>query len=161
MIIIIEGPNGVGKTTLCNTLLKEYNLKYIKLPIPKNGVYDYIKWSIQLNNCLIDRFHLGEYVYPILMKDGRIPLTIWQQHLVEYILKLKNTILIYCNTDYNFKLFTFKTRGEDFVNESQIIEESNLFDITFNNSILNKIKVDIIYEKNVLNNILNFIGKIK
>ena len=77
-IIIVEGANQCGKTTLINNIIKEYselNFQYIKCNQPKNN-YAYKEYCDILNNIIanpnnyvIDRFHLGSEVYGPLYRN--------------------------------------------------------------------------------------------
>ncbi|MDD5651146.1 MAG: AAA family ATPase [Candidatus Nanoarchaeia archaeon] len=150
MLIILEGPNGVGKTTLAKQLVKQYNLKYIKESKPNGGAQYYLEKALEYDDAVVDRFHLGEYVYPMLKKDGRDALLLWQQHLIERILQIKGAILLYCNTSFDFKKNIFETRGEDYVNVNEIEKEENYFNICFERSILQKYKIDFIKDNFLL-----------
>lgn len=78
MIIIIEGMDNTGKTTLINQLREVYtNSAVIHSSKPPNSVKNKCEWetsyyyqmsemSVQANmNMIFDRFHLGTYVYGI------------------------------------------------------------------------------------------------
>lgn len=64
MKIIIEGPDGVGKTTLVKKLEKEYNLASMHLT--KNDRTDFAFYSHLLNmdNIIFDRHFISEVIYP-------------------------------------------------------------------------------------------------
>jgi thymidylate kinase len=163
-IIIFEGPNGSCKTTLAKKVSEIFNLQYIKESKPtEDGFTYYIKKALERNNCVLDRFHLGEFVYPRLKNDGRKLLEYWQIQLIDRILLSKNCLLVYCNTDYEFKKNVFLTRGEEYVKVEEIEKESALFDDIFNNSILNKIIYNINNndQDKVIEQIVNFIDNKK
>jgi thymidylate kinase len=143
MIIILEGANGCGKSTFANELKEKYNIPIIK--DHQQGFNFYRQKALEYDNYILDRFHLGEYVYPILKRGGRVPLETWQQHIIERILMIKNCILLYCNTSFEFKKNIFNTRGEDFIDINEIEKETELFNTVFEKSILNKYKVDLIF----------------
>ena len=81
MIIIVEGIDRVGKTTLCNRLSNEFNI-----PVHKyKGIVDYknmknieetdkMLMAIQLlqetnSNIILDRFSFSDYVYGLIERD--------------------------------------------------------------------------------------------
>ncbi len=145
-MIIIEGQNGTGKTTLCHELEKQFNLQYLK--IIKNAQTDtsklnykfYIENSTNLpQNILFDRFHFGEVVYPILKNDGRQQLKIYQQHAIERILNNRGALIIWCQASKEFIKTAFEKRGEDFIEFSQSDKEFELFNKAYNNSIMTKL----------------------
>lgn len=65
MITIIEGSDGTGKTTYAQKLTKQHNAKYLHAEQPKTKLWsdEYIK-PIDSNNIVLDRWHLGEIVWP-------------------------------------------------------------------------------------------------
>lgn len=77
MILILEGPDGAGKTTLAKQLMDEFKLSYHhEGPPPKrcdaSVHYCGVLQSFRFTNVVIDRFALGERVYgPALRnRDG-------------------------------------------------------------------------------------------
>lgn len=63
-MIIVEGPDRIGKTTLCHKLASLGSMKVAKMNRPDEDFrfpYDY-QDAIQ-ENVIFDRFHLGGYVY--------------------------------------------------------------------------------------------------
>lgn len=145
-MIIIEGQNGTGKTTLCKELEKRFNLQYLKIiknaqaDISKLNYKFYIENSIKLpQNTLFDRFHFGEIVYPILKNDGRKQLESYQQHAIERILNNRGALVIWCQASREFIKKSFKIRGEDFIEFSQSDYEFELFNKAYNNSIMTKL----------------------
>lgn len=146
MLIIIEGCDGTGKTTLANKLIEDFKFSYNKENKPP---YDGFKYYIDRatsfksgDNIILDRFHLGEIVYPSIKKD-RTPLDLTKQHLIERALIPQNTLLILGKTSKDFIINTFNTRGETYVNEDEIDEIVRLFDIHYKESFLNKIIYDV------------------
>jgi energy-coupling factor transporter ATP-binding protein EcfA2 len=78
MIVILEGPDGSGKTTLAKTLQERYGLLYRHEGPPPEDVapltyYCDILEEHRHDNIVFDRFALGERVYgPILRHGDRI-----------------------------------------------------------------------------------------
>lgn len=107
MICILEGSDKVGKTTLAKHIEKWHGFKYIHCGQPdEKGPYEeysqiIAKISKEGGNFVIDRFHLGEFVYGPIYR-GRSGIS--QEQFVEIEKKLNdlNAVLIYCyDTDKN------------------------------------------------------------
>lgn len=80
MIIIVEGIDRVGKTTLCNMLSKEFGINIFKnqsfygLCISKETEIELINQLINFVNCvncdiIFDRLHLTEFVYGLCNRN--------------------------------------------------------------------------------------------
>ena len=64
MKIILEGPDGAGKTTLANQLMEKYGAKYFHSSSKTENTQDYhIDLLFNEGNVVYDRFFIGEYVY--------------------------------------------------------------------------------------------------
>lgn len=62
-MIIIEGPDGSGKTTLAMQMAKRANLEYRHMGPPEEGM-DHVQWYLdRVGPYVWDRFHLGEETY--------------------------------------------------------------------------------------------------
>jgi len=86
MIIILEGPDGSGKTTLANQLVLKYGLKYHhEGPPPLNPASATLYYTTKLlmlsdSDVVIDRFAMGERVYgTIFRKNDRLGDRGWQE----------------------------------------------------------------------------------
>jgi len=135
--IIIEGPNLSGKSTLSKALSERLGIPVVHNSKPEDGFRDNLKFSMEnKENIILDRHHLGEVVYPALKRDGRQPLELWEQHMIERVLESKGTILILCSADLQFRLQKFDERGEDFVTKNELKDEGDLFEDAFNRSLL-------------------------
>lgn len=71
MRIILEGVDGLGKTTIANKLIQQFGFGYYHPPIPQKIDYqdfykkcgnDYLS-SLLMTNCIIDRSFISEYAY--------------------------------------------------------------------------------------------------
>ena len=63
MNIIIEGPDGVGKTTLVNKLKEHYGVDSIRLSYKDPTDYDFYTRIMEKTDCIFDRHFLSEIVY--------------------------------------------------------------------------------------------------
>lgn len=95
MVILVEGPDGSGKTTLCNELVKK-GYEYIHLS--KDGAYKdtntfYYAFRSLLEskkgqNIVIDRSYISNYVYSTVFEDSDIisPVNLYgMQNLVHIV----------------------------------------------------------------------------
>lgn len=131
MLLIAEGMDGTAKSTLCKSISKTFGFEYYKESLSYqerlkplyNGGEHYLKLTNELlsenKNFVIDRFHLGEIVNPIIRKDGRNPLSMDVVRKIEETLS-PHSVLILCDTSVNFIQNVFSHRGEDVANVSDI-----------------------------------------
>jgi hypothetical protein len=158
-LIIVEGCNNSGKTTLYNYIIKTYpqlNFKYIKCSQPKKSPFEEYseildKIENNVDNYFIDRFHLGEKVYSYIYRNGP-EMTENQFKLIESrILKLKNYdyLLVFCKTDINILKSNNLKNKEEYIKNKDVEKELNLFNKAFYESNLDYQIHDII-NKNII-----------
>ena len=119
--IIVEGADLNGKSSIVDWINRTYNYQIYKEDMPYksrlnadyNGYLYYKKLVENLpDQSVIDRFHIGEAVNPIVRKDGRNPLT-WDE-IISIEKNIRNqTLLITCITDQETIKNNFLTRGEE------------------------------------------------
>jgi hypothetical protein len=73
MIVLLEGPDGAGKTTLAKALML-CGYRYVHMSVPRPAKDPLIYWLARFKNVphplVIDRMHLSEDVYGPLVRDG-------------------------------------------------------------------------------------------
>lgn len=114
MNIIIEGPNGTGKTTFINKLLackefENYNVEHLTASCPND--YDFHRRLLLKDNTIFDRFFIGEMVYPKIYKRAFKISTYEIQKLCDEF--ANNTIIVFIDADYGFVCDSLKKRGEE------------------------------------------------
>ena len=118
MIVILEGPDGSGKTTLCDELVAKGYKRISNLPREWPEQYDmyeylFLKLIKNYDNAVIDRSFISEIVYRIVKKDDKANITLYQ------ILKLLKDFpikIIYCRSDTAFE--DAISRGETYITTS-------------------------------------------
>lgn len=164
-MIIVEGCDATGKTHLVNSLKEALGWRTIKDSFNRNGVPSYLDFVLKNpeHNIIADRFMYGEYVYPIVKRDGRPPLRREEQQLIERVLLTSPSVLIYCETNPDTIAHNFDTRGEDFVTKADIPLILELFNERYDLSLLPKMRYDYTADNptDVLNFIMNEVDKRK
>lgn len=64
MKIVIEGCDGVGKTSIAKILAEKYGCDIVHMTSQDPGDYEFYKQSLRKENVIYDRNVLGEMVYP-------------------------------------------------------------------------------------------------
>lgn len=144
-IIIVEGIDRIGKSTLCKLLSKKYDIPIFK-ENPYYGWYQrqrivekmftIMNMVEQLNlSIIIDRFYLTEFVYGYLNRKEEIDKLLFDR--IESKLNLLNTALILVNPE-NVKVSSLQ-HGSD------LSQHEKLFTDLFWDSSINK-KVTTVYK---------------
>lgn len=100
MLIVIEGPDKTGKTTLAKAIERELGYEYKHFSAPKGSPADeYIDFLLALKRPTVcDRFHLGELVYGPMFR-GKAGITPLELVTIERVMRLKQTIIIHAVTN--------------------------------------------------------------
>lgn len=121
-LIIIEGVDGSGKTTLIDELAHvapdDTRVKHCG-PLQTHplveyewGLHDYVPGSGQTILC--DRWHVGELIYGPLYR-GQSQLTPAMRRHVELFLASRGALRLYMDTPYDVVAARIARRGEDFL----------------------------------------------
>lgn len=135
-MIILEGLDAVGKTTIANHLATELGCKVSHSKKPTDGWFEYVERSKQAEALIFDRFHIGEVVWPVIFDDGRKPMLRWQQHMIERILLQRNALLVFMHGtfyDINSRLVS---RGEEPISHQTYEQRFYLFNDAVKGSII-------------------------
>lgn len=132
MIIILEGENKTGKSTLAKKILDRYDFDYVKCSQPKGDPYlEYMNILKRIEktgrNTVIDRFLYGEFVYGPIYR-GKSSLSMEQKRNIELKAISLNAIMIYCHDKPAEIAKRFRSEKEEFADEKLIKKTLRLFD---------------------------------
>jgi len=140
-MIIIEGPDGAGKSTLVNYIRRELGSPVVKPYYPKKNQLSYYLHSGPLyEGYYLERYYLSEVVYP-RFKLNRDPMQDWKQFQIEAGLYQYAPVIFYLRPSRETILENINTRGDDYISEDEIdrmlveydaaIERSHLPSVTY------------------------------
>jgi hypothetical protein len=129
MIIILEGPDGSGKTVLAHHLIEAFKLSYSHegpTPEDQNPTTYYCQklWSFRDVPVVLDRFALGERVYgPIVRKRDRLGESGWAAF--QKVCQDLCVIQIVCLPPYPMCLKTWENRQDrEWLESSRLLLET-------------------------------------
>lgn len=129
-MIILEGPDLCGKSTLAQKLHNLYGYKIVKCSAPKqdDDVYREYVGKILMNRqfTTFDRMFIGELVYGPL-KRGVSQLDDNKILNLTLLLQARNCQVINCSASNEFIEKAFKIRGESFVTLNEIFKIKSLY----------------------------------
>lgn len=120
MIIIIEGADGAGKTTLANTIQKQTGYMLLHRTQPKTAadkermMSEYVEVIKAGKNCILDRSWYSEMVYGPVMRDASI-ISYPQMYALERMLAKHGAIIIHCTAKESTLWDRCQVRGEDYI----------------------------------------------
>lgn len=125
MIIVIEGSDGTGKTTLAREFEK-IGFRYVHngKPQPEEDLFmTYLKQLHEArgSNVVFDRLHIGELVYGPVMRDKSL-ISTEEMIVLNRIIYASGGTIIFCQTDTDVMLENWKSRnlqGREYVTEQQ------------------------------------------
>lgn len=122
MIIIIEGPDGSGKTTLANLLSKQTGYPVIHRSQPKSEeekaqmMQSYVDVIKSGRNAIFDRCWYSEMVYGPIMRDASV-ISYKEMYELERMLAKKGALIIHCTDDPVILWRRATQRGEEYVKD--------------------------------------------
>jgi thymidylate kinase len=141
-VVILEGPDGSGKTALARALTADgapfasVELRHTSQPKHPMGAYwEYLDEVARMARCdlwpdslvVYDRFHVGELVYGPVMRDG-CDMTMADLATLESMLDQMHVVRVLLHAPGDVILRRAYERGEDFVSETQLAEVVRRYD---------------------------------
>lgn len=134
-IIIVEGPDGAGKTTLINKLLATYkDSKVFKFSNPKNPNEEQLSMyanalvaaAKECETVIFDRSWFSELVYGPIVRGTHI-FNNWQLETLDNIVRgLGGGMVIYVTADINTLWRRCQKRGETYIKTKAQLDELRL-----------------------------------
>ncbi len=97
--VVLEGPDGTGKTTMADHLVREYGFQYTHCgPPEKDALHNYLDLLRQQRGWVVaDRLHVGSWVYGTAFRGGP-DMTDYEEWAFEGYLMARGTVMLYCTT---------------------------------------------------------------
>ena len=137
MIIILEGPDGSGKTTLANIIQKQtgYELIHFSNPtseIQRTAMFDrYVAAIKGHKNLILDRSWYSEMVYGPILREASC-INHYQMYELEKLLAKKGALVIYASADIETLWSRCEKRGEDLIKDKvKLVNISKAYDRLF------------------------------
>lgn len=136
-LIIFEGPDGAGKSTLAKFLSYVTNKKLVSNT--HSDPCD-LKWflnQLDKESCIIDRTFISEIVYSEAKNRERRITNRDIDILVDKLLE-KRALIVYCTNRYELLVDRAFSRGEDYVNKEELRRVIELYDYVFDDIIMSR-----------------------
>jgi thymidylate kinase len=157
VLIIVEGPDGAGKTTFIEALTAAMRADdrrthgrlttLRKGPPTEHPLYEYERPLLDYlpgvgEHIICDRWHWGESVYPqVLRRSTRFDLAV-RRH-VEMFLRARGAVVAYLDTPWEVASARVQVRGDDYVHASQVRALKYEYDNVARRSLLSVIKISL------------------
>lgn len=103
MRIIIEGADGVGKTTIAEKIAEKFNLSLVHFTNKDPRDLNFYYQSLRKNNVVYDRSFLSEMIYPKIFNRPQKLKKYEFEYLLEKAKELEIKIIILNNDNYGLK----------------------------------------------------------
>jgi hypothetical protein len=112
ILIIVEGPDGAGKSTLVEEICNHFDLQERQhegnksrddmYKLTRARTYTGLAAAVENDTgqpLIYDRFYFSEIVYGPLQRDGKVQFSTQEQYMIEAILKALSCPIIFCLPD--------------------------------------------------------------
>lgn len=127
-IIILEGCDKTGKTTLARALARMLGWPVVAFKQPKTTppVDEYFRAALQPGRFIFDRFHLGQLVYGPVYRGERDRRERFR--LLELLLRARGAVLVYLRHCVPELIQRFRRDREDFAKEGDVSRLLTLYE---------------------------------
>lgn len=131
MFIIVEGPDGAGKTTLIKKLQAQFpNSKYLHFGVPEEPTKQYEMYLHAIETAgkysdiiILDRCWYSDMVYAPIMRGTEDVTVATSRKLDAAIITYGGGIVIYCTAPIDVLWERCQTRGEDYVKDIETLQK--------------------------------------
>ncbi len=157
-MIIIDGPDGSGKSTLVEYIKKNSSIQLVKPFYPKqNQLSYYLHSPAHYAPFYLERYYTSELVYP-QFKEGRDQMQPWHQYLIEAGLMPFAPVILYVRPEKETILENIHVRGDDYIKLEEIDQMLYFYDNVMENTYVPVFTYD--YKQNNLDTILKLVETI-
>lgn len=111
--IVIEGADGVGKTTLAKKIAEAYNLDVVHVTSHDPNDFDFYFNSLRKTGCVYDRNVIGELIYPeVFGRQGKL-IELDAEYLVNRFRRQGVKFLVLTSEEPEIRNRLVKRGGED------------------------------------------------
>jgi hypothetical protein len=132
MLIILEGPDGAGKTTLAEEIRKLIVVRHpgdkvevLKKGPPREHPLNEYEWPLldyrpnTGHHLILDRWHVGEWIYPaVFTRDTLADMAVWRH--IEMFLQAKGAVMVHVSQHPDALQRILQTRGDELVSPSMV-----------------------------------------
>jgi len=131
MLIIVEGPDGSGKTTLVNRILERLAAEdaptwpFHASPPRRHPLDEYVTSLLDYtpgrSHVVCDRWHIGEHVYPyVYHRATQMDMAVWRY--IEMFLRSRGAVVVRMLTSTPTLIQRIRERGDDAIPTDQVDE---------------------------------------
>lgn len=142
MLIIVEGPDGAGKTTFISALSKiiaqcsNDNIRHYHAGPPRaHPLFEYEETLYNLrteyrpltgNTIICDRWHIGEFIYPhIFNRESHMTLSVWRH--INLFLASRGAVVVHVDATTATLIDRINARGDDLVSPDQTVQAALMY----------------------------------
>jgi thymidylate kinase len=142
-VIIVEGPDCAGKTSICNFLAQLTGFNYVHLTDKDPAVLDTYVKCLDKHNVILDRFYFSEFIYANVVRCGKSTFSADDFITLKEKLATMNVLTIYVTNKVEVLEQRALTRGESFVSNNQLKTVKELYDIMFDSPNTPHVKLEL------------------
>lgn len=144
-IIVLEGADASGKSTLAKKLVEALDGEYVKFSQPVKPPYEeYLRFLLNhdpAKTYILDRFMYGELVYGPIFR-GAAGFSMLDLNYLEMVLMRFNHVVIHCQVSLDQNLKKLKERGDDLVKLHQVEDIRLRYQAVFKHALIEQFIYD-------------------